>query len=270
MGSMQRILVLLIALAVVGVAVAVRFVRPAGPPVLHVAAAVSLKDVLTRIAADYETRSGRKVEFTFGSSGQLASQIRAGAAVDVFISAASRQVDELSAEGLILPGDRSVVAGNALVVIVPLQATSVPTSLAELTAASVKRLAMGEPRSVPAGEYAEQALRHAGVLGAMRDRLVYGTNARQVLDYVERGEVSAGVVYATDARMAAGKVKIAFAIPPASHEPIVYPAAIVATSKQKPAARAFLEQLQSAEARSQLQSFGFAPSPHVATTGPVP
>jgi molybdate transport system substrate-binding protein len=129
---------------------------------------------------------------------------------------------------------------------------------------------------VPAGQYAEQALTRAGVADALRDKLVLGSNVRQVLDYVERGEVSAGLVYATDARAAGDKVRVACAVDPADHEPIVYPAAIVKASAKRPAAARFLAYVKSEKGRAQLKEFGFAPPPppgqgaRAKTPGPNP
>ena len=225
-----------------------------------VAAAISLKDALAKVAGQYKADTGQAVEFTFGSSGQLAAQIGSGAPVDLFISAANKQVDELSKSGVLDETTRKVVAGNTLVLVVPPDSKS-PASLTALGDDGVKRVAIGEPKSVPAGQYAEQALRRAGVADAIKDKLVLGANVRQVLDYVERGEVSAGLVYSTDAKGAGAKVRVAYVVPAGEHEPIVYPAAVVKASPKREAAAKFLDYLVSEKGQSTLKEFGFSSPP---------
>src|SRR5258708_5578290 len=123
---------------------------------ITVAAAISLKDALTKVAERYKTDTGETVELTFGSSGQLASQILNGAPVDLFISAANKQVDDVSKAGAVDDTTRKVIAGNALVLIVPPESKSPPDSIKALTGAGITRIAVGEPKSVPAGQYAQQ------------------------------------------------------------------------------------------------------------------
>jgi molybdate transport system substrate-binding protein len=224
---------------------------------LRVGAAASLQDVLREVAAGYEKQTGEKLLLHFGSSGQLMSQVRNGAPIDVFISAAQRQVDELEKDGLVAGHTRRVIAGNALVLVVPSGAKSAPDGFAALASPSVKRVAVGEPKTVPAGEYAAQALRHAGVADSLRGRLVYGANVRQVLGYVERGEVSAGIVYATDAKAAGDKVRVAAVADAVAHDPIVYPAVVVAASTRRESAARFLEYLASDDARAAFTARGF-------------
>ena len=233
---------------------------------ITVAAAISLKDALAKAAERYRADTGESVELTVGSSGQLASQIANGAPVDLFLSAANKQVDELIKQGVLDEATRKVVAGNALVLVVPADAKSPPASLKELAQGATGKVAIGEPRSVPAGQYAEQALKSAGVAEALKDRLVLGTNVRQVLDYVERGEVSAGLVYATDvvgagAKAGGAKVRVACEIAAGEHEPIVYPAAVVKASRRRAAAAKFLDYLASEKGQACLKEFGFTPPP---------
>lgn len=237
---------------------------------ITVAAAISLKDALGKIAGQYTRQTGQTVEFTFGSSGQLASQIKNGAPVDLFISAANKQVDDLQKAGVLDAATRTVVAGNALVLIVPAGQETAPDSTAALTDPSITTVAIGEPKSVPAGQYAEQVLNNAGVYDALQEKLVLGTNVRQVLDYVERGEVSAGFVYATDAKVSGEKVRVAFVVHPSRHEPIVYPAGVVSASEKRAAAVQFLDYILSDDAQAILSEFGFTPAPQPAqATQPV-
>lgn len=229
---------------------------------ITVAAAVSLKEAMEAVAPAFEKSSGDKVQFTFGSSGQLAAQIQNGAPVDVFISAANKQVDDLSKANLLDDSTRRVIAGNTLVLIAPAKSALKIDSFTHLNSSeNIKRVAVGEPKSVPAGQYAAQTLEHFKLTDSLKGKLVFGTNVRQVLSYVERGEVDCGIVYATDAAAAGDKVKILATAPAESHEPIVYPAAVVRQSKNSASAKAFLYFLLSDEAQATLQSKGFAAPP---------
>jgi molybdate transport system substrate-binding protein len=229
---------------------------PALAEAIRVGVAISLKEAATEIGAAYESASGDTVEFVFGSSGQVAGQIKNGAEIDAFLSAATRQVDDLANEGLVDGAARTAVASNALALIVPAGAKDAPASFAALADANGK-VAVGEPKTVPAGQYAGQVLKSLKLADRLAGRLVFGTNVRQVLAYVERGEVAAGIVYATDAREAGAKVRVVATADPATHEPIVYPAVVVTASKRRAAAERFLAHLQSREARKVLRARGF-------------
>lgn len=223
---------------------------------IRVAAAISLSEAMKTAAADYEKATGNKVVLNFGSSGQLMGQIRNGADVDVFISAADRQVDELARDKLVDPATRTVVATNALVLIVPADAKSPPASFEALAGAA--RIAIGEPQTVPAGQYARQVLTSLKLTDALKPKLVYGTNVRQVLAYVERGEVSAGVVYLTDAITAGEKVKVVATADPKTHEPIVYPGVVVSASRKPDAAGRFLAHITRPANAAAFTARGFA------------
>jgi molybdate transport system substrate-binding protein len=227
---------------------------------ITVSAAISMKDALEEVARAYEARSGDDVQLNFGSSGQLMTQIARGAPVDVFISAAEEQMDQLARDQQIDPQTRVDVAGNRLVLIVPGDPTGTPTSFERLADHRFKRISIGQPDSVPAGKYAMQVLTKLGLSDAVRDRLAYGANVRQVLSYVERGEVEAGIVYRTDA-LAARMVFVAATADASWHEPIRYPAAVVSASKHRDAARRFVESLRQAEAQQILTRHGFTSPP---------
>jgi molybdate transport system permease protein len=231
---------------------------PARAETVSVAVAISLQEAMADIAAAYREETGDKVRFTFGSSGQLMAQVRNGAPLDVFIGAADQQVDPLIRAGRLERATRRVVAGNRLVLIVPADAETPPESFTDLADPARGRVAIGEPATVPAGQYAAQVLDELGVAAPLEGRLVYGANVRQVLDYVVRGEVAAGVVYATDAMEAGGGlVRVVATADPETHDPIVYPAAVVTTSRKPEAARRFLEYLGGGQARKVLRSRGF-------------
>jgi len=233
------------------------FATAAAAETIRVAAAISLKEAITQVAEAHAAASGDKVEFVFGSSGQLMSQINAGAPIDLFISAANKQVDDLAKANLIDEATRRVIASNALVVVVPADSKVDIHGFDDLARAEVAKIAAGEPKTVPAGQYADQAFKSAGIADAVKHKLVYGTNVRQVLDYVERGEVTAGLVYKTDAIESGEKVKVAATVRPRSHEPIVYPAVIIKASAKKDAATKFLDFVTGAKGQEILQKKGF-------------
>jgi molybdate transport system substrate-binding protein len=239
------------------------------PPVaraetVRVACAISLKEAMTEVAAAYKAEGRGEVQFTFGSSGQLQAQIEYGAPLDLFISAAHEQVDQLIEAKRADRLSKRLVAGNELVLIVPAATKSAPASIKDLSNASYRRVAVGEPKSVPAGKYAMQLLHAAGLDETLKGRLVYGANVRQVLDYVERGEVDAGIVYATDAQESRDRVRVAARADPKSHDPIEYPAVLIVDSSRRKDAVDFLDYLQTRKARDILASHGFttpAPQP---------
>ncbi|MDX2100804.1 MAG: molybdate ABC transporter substrate-binding protein, partial [Leptolyngbyaceae cyanobacterium bins.59] len=223
---------------------------------LLVSAAASLKDVLEEIRPLYQRiRPDVNLTFNFGASGALLQQIEQGAPADIFISAANRQMDTLAQKGELVTGTRANLASNKLVLVVPKNSRSV-TSFLSLKRPEIKRIAIGEPRSVPAGQYGEQVLRKLGLLDDVRSKLVFANNVRQVLAAVESGNADAGLVYLTDAKIS-DKVKIVVMADESFHSPIVYPMAVLQSSKNKDAARAFLQYLSGSEARRVLRKYGF-------------
>jgi molybdate transport system substrate-binding protein len=231
-------------------------------PSITVSAAISLKDALDELGPVFQVQQHRKnggsgtaVTFNYGGSGTLARQIEQGAPVDVFFSAAEKQMDELAAQGLIEADSRRDLVGNALVLIAPAQSTTLH-SFQDLTNPAVKALALGETSTVPAGMYARQTLEHLGLFASLEKKVVYAKDVRAVLTYVETGNADAGMVYQTDANTS-NKVRVIASAPADAHDPILYPAAVLRDSKNKPAARAFLEFLQGADARAVFQKYGF-------------
>lgn len=224
---------------------------------INVSVAISLRESLTQIAADYQKVSGDTVQLTFGSSGQLAAQIQNGAPVDLFISAALKQVEELKTAGLVVEGSQRIIARNELALIVPANSSLDIKDFTGLAEAGIKKVGIGHPDTVPAGQYASQVLSKLGIASKLSDRLIYGANVRQVLDYVSREEVSAGIVYNTDALEAGEKVKIIAKAAPELHDPIVYPAVILKPGKSQATASRFLEYLMQPTAQDILTSRGF-------------
>lgn len=223
---------------------------------LLISAAASLKDVLEEIKPMYQKeRSNLDLTFNFGASGALLQQIEQGAATDIFISAAKRQMDTLAQKGALIPETQTNLANNQLVLIVPSGAKAV-TNLTSLKEPEIKRIAIGEPRSVPAGQYAEQVLQKLNLFNAVKPKLVYANNVRQVLAAVESGNADAGFVYITDARIS-DKVNVAVTVDDGLHSPIVYPMAVLKSSQNVDAAKAFMQYLSGNEARGVLRKYGF-------------
>lgn len=230
---------------------------------ITVSAAASLTNAFKDIGKAFETtHKGSKVYFNFAASGDLLRQIEGGAPVDVFASAAPREMDQLESKGMVMPASRNNFAENSLVLIRPASSSIRIASFDDLKKDDVKRISIGNPASVPAGMYAEQVLRFQKVWDAIKGKLVFGESVRQVLDYVARGEVDAGVVFSTDAKVRAKDVVVVAQAPEGSHTPIVYPIAVVKGAKNQELAKAFVRFVVSAEGQKTLRAYGFKnPSP---------
>ncbi|MEH2405480.1 molybdate ABC transporter substrate-binding protein [Nostoc sp.] len=221
-----------------------------------VSAAASLKETLEEIKPLYQqTKSNVNITYNFGASGSLQQQIEQGAPADVFISAGKKQVDALEEKGLLVPGSRTNLANNRLVLIVPQDVVGI-SSFYNLTDSKIKKIAIGEPRSVPAGQYGEQVLKKLKLYDRVKSKLVFANNVRQVLAAVESGNAEAGLVYATDAKIS-NKVKVVVAADDKFHSPIVYPMAVIKSSKNIPAAKEFIEFLSGIEVKTVLKKHGF-------------
>ena len=224
---------------------------------LTVAAAASLHEAVVELDSLYRAEHPDvAVRATFGASGALRQQIEQGAPVDVFISASDRHVDALQRAGRVDARSRRVFAGNALVLVVPARGDASIRGFRDLASPTVRRVAIGAAASVPAGEYAEQVLRSLGIAQAVAAKAVYAQNVRQVLAYVERGEVDAGIVYRTDAQ-SSRRVRIMADAPPATHAPITYPLVLVARRPHPEAARAYAAFLLGPRGREVLARRGF-------------
>lgn len=224
---------------------------------LLVSAAASLKEALEEIKPAYQKINPKvAVNYNFGASGTLQQQIENGAPADIFFSAAKKQMDALQEKNLIVPETRRNLLTNRLVLIVPKNSTGV-TSFRNLTDAKIKRIAVGEPRSVPAGQYAEEVFKNLGILDAIKPKLVLGNNVRNVLAAVESGNADAGVVYTTDAKLS-NQVKIVVTAPANLHSPIVYPVAVLKSSKNATIAQEYVQFLASDRSIKMFQKYGFS------------
>lgn len=224
-----------------------------------VAAAISLKDAFQEIGQLYESRTGTRVFFNFGASGVLQKQIESGAPVDVFASAGERQMDAVAARGFLVPKTRRDFVRNALVLVLPKKMPLRIRSFQDLGSPAVSRVALGNPKTVPAGQYARQTLEKLKLWARLQEKLIVTENVRQVLDYVLRGEVEAGIVYASDVQVAADRVTVGARAPEGSHDPIRYPIAVIQETNQPEAARQFLHLVLSAEGQAILGKYGFMP-----------
>src|SRR5579859_5940262 len=236
---------------------------PNQPVSLTISAAISLKEPLDAFAQNYnQQHPDVRVVCNYGASGALQQQIEQGAPVDIFISAGEKQMGALQNENLLTAGTRGDLLANQLVLIAPAN-SAVLHNFNDLVKSSVKSIAVGEPRTVPAGMYAQQVLEHLHLLPALKSKIVYAANVRQVLAYVETGNAAAGLVYITDARIST-RVRTVAAAPPDSHDPILYPVAMLKTSKSPEAARALLDALESPQSFALFEKYGFTPAPALA------
>jgi molybdate transport system substrate-binding protein len=223
---------------------------------LLVSAAASLTNAFQEIGKSFEaTHPGAAVRFNFAASGQLLQQLAQGAPVDVFASADEETMDQAEQQHLLKPGSRVDFASNALVVIVPADQPA-PSALAQLTTPPYRQIAIGVPASVPVGRYTQTVLERAGLWRQIAAKTVGAQSVRQALDYVARGEVDAGFVYATDAALMKDKVKVAFVVP--TPVPVRYPIATIATAPNGAAADRFVTYVASPAAQAVLARHGFA------------
>jgi molybdate transport system substrate-binding protein len=225
---------------------------------LIISAAASLTNSLLEIQTIYEKENDSvRLVYNFGGSGALQQQIERGAPADLFLSAGQAQMNALVDQGYIRDGTAIPLLTNELVAIVKKDAAALPLADGkDLLTDAVRVIAIGEPNTVPAGNYARAALTHEGVWGRLRTKMVFAKNVRQVLHYVETGNAEVGFVYRTDA-LPSDKVSVGYAVDPSSYPPIAYPAGIVKTAKHPKEAERFLAFLQSETARDVFDKHGF-------------
>lgn len=221
-----------------------------------VSAAASLTNAFREIAPLFESANpGTKVQLNFAASGALLQQIAKGAPADVFASADQETMDLAQAQGLVKEGQRRNFVSNTLVVIVPSTSTSRPKSTSDLAGPTYARIAIGLPASVPVGRYTKSVLEASSLWGAIEPRMIGATNVRQALDYVARGEVDAGFVYATDAAIMQDKVKVALTVP--TPKPILYPVAPLPAGPNAAQGEKFIDFLFTPPAQTILSKYGF-------------
>jgi molybdate transport system substrate-binding protein len=235
----------------------IAFKPPAPTSTILVAAAASLQKALQEITPIYtKANPSQIVNYNFAASGALQQQIEQGAPVDVFISAADKQMTALQAKGLLVTATQQELLTNQLVLVVPKQSAVSLTNFQQLIKPEVKHISIGEPRSVPAGQYAVEVLKNLGILGQVKSKFVLGNNVRSVLTAVETGDVDAGIIYITDAK-SSDKATVVATADKKLHSPIKYSIAVLKSSKSLAGASQYVEFLQSKSAKAIFRKYGF-------------
>jgi molybdate transport system substrate-binding protein len=222
---------------------------------ITVSAAASLTELMGDLKPLYEENYGGTLTVNLASSGTLKKQIEEGAPVDVFISASSKKMDVLMEKGLIEDASREDLLKNKVVLIVSKESSDKVKTLEDLGKDDIK-VSIGEPGSVPAGRYAKESLEYYGTYEGIESKLIFAKNVKQVLSYVEAGEVDAGIVYKSDAVNLKNSV-IAQEIGEESHSPIVYPGAVIKASGNKEVAVEFIKFFKSDKAKLLAKKYGF-------------
>ncbi|MEQ9369617.1 MAG: molybdate ABC transporter substrate-binding protein [Coleofasciculus chthonoplastes F3-SA18-01] len=224
---------------------------------ITVSAAASLQDAMKAIAPLYtQEQANVIITYNFGSSGSLQQQIEQGAPVDVFLSAAPKQMNALQEKDLLLTDTRKDLLKNSIVLVTPKDKTDI-SNFEGLTTDKVSKIAIGDPKSVPAGQYGKEVLTSLNLYKPIQSKLVFAKDVRQVLSYVETGNVQAGLVYATDANVS-DNIKIVATAPETSHSPIIYPVAVLKESKHPDSAKKFVQFLSTETAKTVFDNYGFS------------
>lgn len=232
---------------------------PAEDVEILVAAAASLKNAYEEklIPMFQEANPGVTVKGTYDSSGKLQTQIEEGLETDVFMSAATKQMTALDEGGYIASETIVNLLENKIVLIVPAGSEAGLENFEDI--ANAESIALGDPASVPAGQYAEEALTNLGIWDSIQDKVSFGTNVTEVLNQVAAASADAGIVYATDAASMADQVTVVAEAPEGTlAKKVIYPVAVVKNTANADAANAFVEFLQTDEAMAVFESYGFA------------
>ncbi|WP_320047000.1 molybdate ABC transporter substrate-binding protein [uncultured Ilyobacter sp.] len=222
---------------------------------ITVSAAASLTEIMDELKPIFEEKYNTTLTVNLASSGTLQRQIEEGAPVDVFISASGKKMDILMEKELLDVETRENLLKNSLVLVVNKESSDKVKSLKDLSKSDVK-VSIGEPGSVPAGRYAKESLEYYGDYEGIEAKLIFAKNVKQVLSYVESGEVDAGVVYESDAVNLKNSVT-AQKIESESHSPIVYPGAVIKASENKESAKEFINFFKSSEVKKLAEKYGF-------------
>ena len=223
---------------------------------LTVSAAAGLTDAMEDIKELYRQQQPKaNITYNFASSGSLEQQIEQGAPVDVFISAAYKQMDELEAKQMLKNNTRKNILENRIVLIVPANAENI-SDFQDLTNDRIKKIGIGEPDSVPVGKYAQEVLSSLNIFEQLKPKMIFAKSTLQVLTYVETGNVDAGIVYATDAKKS-DRVKIVAVASEALHSPVIYPVAVIKEAQNPDAGDNFVEFLSSKPAGDIFEKHGF-------------
>ncbi len=225
---------------------------------IYVATAASMADAMGHLAKAFEDTHGIRVRLDLASSGLLRKKIEAGARIDVFVSASTRDMDLLAESGYVMSGTRRQILRNTLVCVVGRSSAARVKDAGDLLSDNVSRIAIGDPTHVPAGIYAKGSLENMGLWAPLRSKFIRCIDARSALVQVKTGAVDAAIVYVSDLSTAPA-VKLAFTFAPASHSEIIYPACVLTDSPQPTAAKAFLDFLKSDYAAKVFAAHDFEP-----------
>lgn len=235
---------------------------PVSAQELIVSAAIATKQALEELGRGFMARRpGVVLRYNFGASGDLQKQIEAGAPIDLFISAGQRQMDELQRRSLIVAETRRNLASNVLAAIKPVDSRLDISKPGDLLDSRVLKIAIGNPKTVPAGERAAESLRTLGLWEPLLPKLVLAENVRQVLEFVARGDVDAGFVWVTDVAVRQGEVIEVFRPSEETYRPAVYTGAVVAASRRRALTQALLDFLVSPEGQAVFSRTGFRRAP---------
>lgn len=225
-------------------------------PRLTVSAATSFQDILQEIGKQYIIEHPKvKIDYNFASSGSLQHQIEQGAPVDVFISASLKQIETLKSKNLLLRDNYIPLVKNKIVLITSKSQIDI-SDLQQLTDQKINKIVIGEPKSVPVGQYAKEALTTLGIYQSLQEKLVFAGNVRQALTYVERGNVDGGIVYQTDAKLS-NNVRVIAQIPEEYYSPIIYPVAVLKSSRHIEESQKFVQFLFKDFSGKIFQLYGF-------------
>lgn len=224
---------------------------------LVILAAASLNEAMEEISQEYEkANDGVELLISYGASGTLKAQIEEGSAADIYFSADRKKVADLETKGLVMGDTLSDLLYNDIVLISSGNNTAQIKGVEDIEKASVSMIGIGEPKTVPAGKYAQEALESMGLWEDIQEKFNFGSDVKQVLSWVETGEVECGVVYRTDA-LKNDKITIVAEIPKDSHTEIVYPACVIQSSEAKEEAIKFMRYLKTNEAKEVFEKYGF-------------
>lgn len=229
---------------------------PAQKTEIMISAAASLKNCIQDLSALYIEKNPQvTITANFGASGALQQQIEQGAPADIFFSAGIKQMHALKEKGMMIDSSVKNILENKVVLITP-KSTAALDSFEALAGASIKRIGIGEPKSVPVGQYTEQVFQSLGLTDTVAAKLILAKDVREVLSWVETGNVDAGVVYETDAKISKA-VTICATAPEGSHKKVIYPIGVVKASKHAAEAQKFVDFLFSDAAKEVFARYGF-------------
>lgn len=227
------------------------------PVSLTISAAASLKDAMEEIKQLYsKEKANVTITYNFGASGSLQQQIEQGAPVDIFMSAATKQMDALKQKSLLLDDTILNLLENKVVLVTQKDAARIK-DFKDMGEETVRKIALGEPKSVPVGQYSEEIINFLGIKDKVQPKAVYAKDVREVLTWVETGNVDAGIVYETDAKIS-DQVKVVAYAPEKSHTPVIYPVAVLKDSRNAEASKEFLTYLTGNTAKAVFEKFGFS------------